>query len=481
MKSLVRFFVKTGGALPDSRESGAISLAETLIALSIGIVVLVVWTQSRLNQMEVDNARNAGQAIATYARAAATWLAKNPPTANGIYTVTDLQDCSDPNKQQFLSCTFGPATPIPYARTDSGNAITYGDLEVDVSITPTGSLGIIDYGVFRSGRDDNNDGLPDSRPDLAAAAFQTATEQTGAGVFDFFELVFAQPDPAAVILDPNNPSYDQSEVDNLARLQARVGSKATSDAPYLRLDGSNKMSGTLNFENGMQVKMDADKLVVQGPGDVAIQTTTGNLVVAGQVDSNGLQVSSAEIKQLRVDQPDGVSGVGFARLNQAPDIVRIDGELNTVSVRVTANEVKIRNNAQSTTSNRQEIHKNLTDLVDLSGKVSTNTRAIASNRGKIRKNTTDIANLPQNTETIEACTPSRASVISGNPGTLRCSGSCTDCGYWTGTSKTFSYKSRNLETLKCDSHTIKIYSDCCFVKTGDCHRYCGPYSQRHAC
>ncbi len=456
----------------DSLEKGAITLVETLIALTVGIVVLAVWTQSRLSQMEVDNARNAGRAIATYARAASTWLAESPPTSGGVYSIDDLQDCNNPIGRRFLSCTFGPETLIPYVRTDAGIPASYRDLEIEVSITPSGTLGLIDFGVFRSGDDDNNDGQPDSRPDLAAAAFQTATEQTGAGVLNFFELVFAEPDPATVIIDPNHPNYDTDAVDDLARLQARVGAQATGNAPFLRVDGANEMTGALSFDNGMQVNMDADNLIVQGPGDVAIQTVSGKLVVPGQVDTRVLQASAAQINQLRVDPADGVSGEGFERFNQAPDVVRIDNEIRTVSSQVTENRNAIGDNTEAIANNRRDIRKNFADLVDLSGKVDINTTNIAANRLRIGKNASDISKIVRKPTANQSCTPSRASVISANPGRLSCGGSCRSCGSWRGTSKTFTYKSRNLETLKCDNHSIKIYSSCCLVSNGNCDGWC---------
>ncbi|MYD77859.1 MAG: hypothetical protein F4239_02800, partial [Gammaproteobacteria bacterium] len=92
-------------------------MAETLIVLSIGITVLAVWAHGRLNEMEVDNARTAGRAIATFSRAAAVWLAEAPPTTSGIYTISELQECTDENGLRFLSCSFGSTTPIPYAST----------------------------------------------------------------------------------------------------------------------------------------------------------------------------------------------------------------------------------------------------------------------------------------------------------------------------------------------------------------------------
>ncbi len=325
----------------DLRDKGAITLVETLIVLAVGITILIVWAQTRLNQLEVENARNAGRAIAAYARAASTWLAESPPATDGIYNITNLQDCSNPAGVQFLPCSFSSATTVPYAQLNSNTPTTFGDLEIDVQISSAGTLGTIDFGVFRSGADSNGDGLPDSRPDLAAAAFRTASEETGAGVLEFFQLEFAEPDPAVVIVNVNNPNYDQDAVDDLARLQARIGALAAGDAPFLRLDGGNEMTGGVNFQNGMQVNMNASGLVVQGPGDVEVQTTTGDLKVAGRIDANTLQVSSAEFDQLKVDVPNGVSGAGFERLNQAPDVIRIDNDVTQLTVRVRDNEQNI--------------------------------------------------------------------------------------------------------------------------------------------
>ncbi len=451
-------------------QNGAISLAETLIVLSIGVTILAVWAQNRVSQIEISNAQNAGRAIATYARASSTWLAQSPPASSGNYTVAQLQDCDDPTGPRFLSCSFSSETPIPYARSDTGDALTYGDLEIDVSITPAGSLGVIDFGVFRSGDDANDDGLPDSRPDLAAAAFQTALEQTGAGVMDFFELMFVEPDPAAVIFDPDDPNYDPDQVDDLARLQARVGALATGNAPFLRIDGGNEMTDGLNFQNGMEVNMSAAGLIVEGPGDVEVNTTTGDLLVAGQVEADSLQASSAEFDLLEVEPVDGVSGDGFEKFNQAPDVVRIDTDINRLTSRVTVNEQDIQANMRAIASNQQEIRRNFSDIFDLTGRVNVNTAAIASNRQQIDQNTQDI--LDNITNPIQSCTPTRATVLAQNPGSLSCGGTCHACGTWVGISSVHAYRSRNLSTLGCDDHTIRIYSTCCLNSNGLCDGWC---------
>ena len=294
-------------------EKGAITIVETLIVLSIGLIALTVWAQAKLSEYQNSNAANAGRAIAAYSRAASVWLAENPPGADGTFTISDLQDCADPDGARYLSCTFGAQTPVVYARNDTGDPVNYGNLDIDVVITPEGATGVIDFGVFRAGDDENEDGLPDSRPDLASIAFQSAAEETGAGVLEFFEMMFARESPLGLEFDPDEASFDQAAIDDLSRLQARVGALA-GDAPFLRLDGANEMSAGINFDNGMQVNMDGVGLEFQGPGDVGVSTATGTLVVAQNIQTAALKSDSAVIDELTVEPLTGVKGAGFERL-----------------------------------------------------------------------------------------------------------------------------------------------------------------------
>ena len=96
------------------------------------------------------------------------------------------------------------------------------------------------------------------------------------------------------------PSFDQAAIDDLSRLQARVGALA-GNAPFLRLDGANDMSAGISFDNGMQVNMDGSGLDFQGPGDVGVSTTTGTLVVAQNIQTAALQSGSAVIDELTVE------------------------------------------------------------------------------------------------------------------------------------------------------------------------------------
>ena len=357
-------------------ERGAITIAETLIVLAIGLVALTVWAQAKLSELETANAANAGRAIAAYSRAASVWLAENPPAADGIFTISDLQDCADPVGARFLSCTFDNQTPIAYAQNDAGDPVNYGNLDIDVVLAPAGATGIIDFGVFRSGDDENEDGLPDSRPDLASIAFQTAAEETGAGVLGFFEMMFARESPLGVQFDPDEADFDQAAIDDLSRLQARVGAQA-GDVPFLRLDGANQMAAGISFNNGMQVNMDGGGLAFQGPGDVGVRTTTGTLVVEQNIQTAALQSDSAVFDELTVDPVNGVQGAGFERFNQAPDVVRIDGDVIRLTTRVQVNETDIGSNRQNTAANAVEITRLTGEVNDNLLRINTNRRNIA--------------------------------------------------------------------------------------------------------
>ena len=366
-------------------EKGVITIAETLIVLSIGLIALTVWAQAKLSEFQTANAANAGRAIAAYSRAASVWLAENPPAADGTFTISDLQDCADPNGARFLSCTFGAQTPIAYARNDTGDPVNYGNLNINVVITPAGATGIIDFGVFRSGGDENEDGLPDSRPDLASIAFQTAAEESGAGVLEFFEMMFVRESPIGLQFDPDEADFDQAAIDDLSRLQARVGAQA-GDAPFLRLDGANQMTAGITFNNGMQVNMDGGGLAFQGPGDVGVRTDTGTLVVAQNIQTAALQSDSAVFDELTVELPTGVQGAGFERFNQAPDVVRIDGDVIRLAARVQVNETDIG-------SNRQNIVRNAAEITRLTGEVQVNETDIESNRRNTAANAAGITRL----------------------------------------------------------------------------------------
>ena len=467
-------------AMLNHSESGAITIAETLIALAIGMIALTLWAHGRLNELEINSAKAAGRAIAVYSRAASTWLAENPPSTSDDFAIANLQDCDDQNGARYLSCGFGPRTQINFAYDSGGNRVNFGNLVIEVSVTSSGATGTIDFGVFRSGSDRNGDGLPDSRPDLAAIALETASEETGAGVLDFFELSFARDDPDGLIFDKKNVAFDQSEIDDLARLEARVGA-SVGDAPFLRLDGSNEMTSAVKFDNGMQVSMSGTGLTFEGPGDVEVQTTTGTLVVSSKLETPKLESDSAKFDSLTVDPVDGVEGEGFDRFDQTAEIDRIDGEFLKLISRVATNESSISDHA--------------TEITRLTGEVTDNTENIDSNREGISSNSETINDNTNRIKTLEdqdppttypLCTPSKREIISqsasdgyviyyelntnnGNCNTgVNCRAYDKCNNYVRGIIRTssplasnpVSYSVRNLSDLQCVTYRMNFYRRC---------------------
>ena len=467
-------------------EKGAITIVETLIVLSIGLIALTVWAQAKLSEYQNSNAANAGRAIAAYSRAASVWLAENPPAIDGTFTLTALQDCADPAGVRYLSCTFGAQTPVTYARNNTGDRVNFGNLSIDVDITSAGATGVIDFGVFRSGDDENEDGLPDSRPDLASIAFQTAAEETGAGVLDFFELVFARESPVGLEFDPTEPTFDQAAIDDLSRIQARVGALA-GDAPFLRLDGANEMSAGISFDNGMQVNMEGPGLEFQGPGDVGVSTDTGTLVVTQNIQTAALQTAalqsdSAVIDELTVEPLTGVKGAGFERLNQAPDVVRIDDDVIRLTSRVQTNETDIIANRQNITDNEIDINRLTGEVNDNETDITANRNSIDSHSGRLTRNSRRLSVLentpppPPPPPPSPICSPSLSSVQPSGYPSSSCNTSCNFCGTATGTytcsgsTTTVSYEDRDPYTLNCVTRSATFYSSrSCTQTPGACN------------
>ena len=350
-------------------ERGVITMAETLIVLGIAAAVAIIWITAKVTQMEAEAAALAGRSIAAYSRAAAEWLAEQPPAADGDFAIAALQDCADPNGARFLPCNFSADTPIPHVLDAGGDPATFGDLVIAVDVTPNGVNGDIDFGVFRGGDDENADGLPDSRPDLAAVAFRAASEETGAGVFEFFRLQFARADLTGLVTDPDDAAFDQDSWDDLSRLQAQVGAQV--DAPFLRVDGANEMNAGLTFNNGMQLNMQADGLEFQGAGQVGVQTLT-----ADTLETTTLTADASTTQSITVNPVAGVRGAGFDRLDQSADITRIDGELADHDTRITANLNSITVNTADIAANRSNIDNNRNNI-------TANRNNIAANRARL--------------------------------------------------------------------------------------------------
>ena len=463
-------------------ERGVITIAETLIVIGAGIAILITWTLHRNAELTSETARQTGRVIAAYSRAAAEWLSEAPPATAGDYGITELQDCTDPDGPRFLSCNYTTATRIPFAYGPAATPISLNELVIRVALTPDGAAGDIDFGVIRSGEDANDDGIPDSRPDLAAIAHRTASEETGAGVNDFFELTFARTDPTGLIFDSEDSSYDQAAIDDLARLQARVG--ATVNAPFLRTDGSNEMQAGITFDNGVMVGPSGSNLEITGPGDVVVNTATGSLT-ATVVTAAELSATTA----LTVDPADGVRGAGFDRLDQSQEVADNRRTIRSNQTSIATNESSINSNASRITSNRNRITTNEGRITSNEGRIASNEGSITSNRNRITSNTSGVTanrnRIASNESDISAlqntspppptqCVPTEATVRASLPsGTVFSQPSgCFGCGTWRYTTRSHTYYVRNLTTLNCESRTLRSYSNICLDSNGNCDGYC---------
>ncbi len=444
-------------------ERGVITMAEVLIVLGVAAAVAMIWTNAKLTEMEGEAAQLTGRNIAAYSRAAAQWLAEAPPAADGNFTIAALQDCAVPNGARFLPCDFNANSPLPHVLNAAGNPATFGDLTIVVDILPAGADGDIDFGVFRSGDDNNGDGLPDSRPDLAAIAFRAASEETGAGVFEFFRLQFARADLTGLVLDPTAPGFDQIEVDNLARLRAEIGAQV--DAPFLRVDGGNEMNAGLTFNNGMQINMQGGNLEFDGAGIVLADTLEANTL-----EANTLEADASTLQSVTVNPPAGVRGAGFDRLDQSADITRIDGTLADHDTRIMANAGRITANQNAIAANLASITTNQGDIATNRGRIATNQGDIAANRGRLsaveavnssqattlRRHAYEIGQLknrPVNPP-ITACTPTGPTLISQMTAAGWTKGIIDfNCEYCSLKTITHTYKSRDQGTLACDTHS----------------------------
>ena len=458
----------------ENKEKGAITIVETLVVLGVGIAVLMFYAVQQGDRLEVDGARAAGRDIANYTRAASVWIAESPPSTPGNYGIADLQDCADPAGARFLPCAFTENITIRYATNAAGEPVNFADLVIEATLPPEGPTGSIDFGVFRQGDDANDDGFPDPRPDLAAIALQHASEETPSGVFGYFSLQFAREDLAGLVTDPNDPSFDIAEVENVARIQATVGAHAAA-SPFLRVDGSNQMQSGITFVNGVQLNMNADRLEIDAPGGINFEADVriGNLL-AREIDATNLETQIATVSdELQVVEPDGAIGAGFDRLDQLADIVRIDGDVVRLSQDISANTAAI-------DQNRQDITSNIADVLALQTDVQGNRNQIVSNAANIEDMGIQVdllkdampTNLPP---AISVCAPLWATVKAEMSGLgyrsySNCGASCRPplypCPQAHGTrvclgpysANPVRYKSRDVSTLNCRNHTASFYT-----------------------
>lgn len=382
-----------------SKDRGAVTIVETMIVLAIGLAIVVVWAQQRAHQSQVDAAMQSGRAIADFSRAASTLLVENPPTTATTLTVNNLQECNNPAGLRFLSCAYSGDTTLPHIRDLDGDPVTFGDLTIDVQVLPQGPSGTIDFGVFRGNADTNGDGRLDARPDLAAIALNEARTETSAGVLGFFEITFARENPTGIEFDPTSTSYDPNEIDNLARVQVRVGANA-ADTPFLRRDGSNQMTGALTFQNAMSITPTPNGLTIAGTGDVRVEA--GELFADDGLTTTDLNMNTATVtNSLNLSDADGAQGDGFDRLDQADAVNRIDGEIDQIDEEVD----QINDDVGQISGKVNQLDSDITridgSIVQINSSVaSLDTRLLETNRSVSRTNT----NVARNRNTLNSLT-----------------------------------------------------------------------------
>ena len=458
----------------ENKEKGAITIVETLVVLGVGIAVLMFYAVQQGDRLEVDGARAAGRDIANYTRAASVWIAESPPSTPGNYGIADLQDCADPAGARFLPCAFTENITIRYATNAAGEPVNFADLVIEATLPPEGPTGSIDFGVFRQGDDANDDGFPDPRPDLAAIALQHASEETPSGVFGYFSLQFAREDLAGLVTDPNDPSFDIAEVENVARIQATVGAHAAA-APFLRVDGSNQMQSGITFVNGVQLNMSADRLEIDAPGGINFETDVRvENLSATDLTATTLETQTATVSdELQVIAADGVTGAGFDRLDQSDDIVRIDGDVVRLSQDIDLNSRAIDQNAANIASNAADTVMLQLDVQDNRNQIGINAQNINDVGTQVGQLMSDIEDMENGTNTeVSVCAPLWATVnnqmaAAGYRYYSYCGNSCTKgCPEWTGTYRCtgpsslnpVTYMRRDISTLNCETLTVNFYT-----------------------
>ena len=459
-----------------NKEKGAITIVETLIALSVGIAVLIMWAVQQGDRLEVDGARAAGRDIAAFTRAASIWIAEAPPATAGNYGIADMQDCADPAGARFLPCAYSGNTTLRYATNDIGEPVSFANLAIEVTLPPEGPTGTIDFGVFRHGEDTNDDGLSDSRPDLAAIALQHASEETAPGVFGYFALEFAREDLTGLVTDPTDPSFDLAEVENIARVQAQVGAHSAA-APFLRVDGSNQMQSGITFVNGVQLNMSADRLEIDAPGGINFETDVRvENLSATDITATTLETQTATVSnELQVVPADGVTGAGFDRLDQSPDIVRIDGDVVRLAQDIDLNSRAIDQNAANIASNAADTVMLQLDVQDNRNQIGINAQNINDVGTQVGQLISDIEDMENGTNTeVSVCAPLWATVnneleAAGYSYYSYCGQGCnkSGCPQWTGTYRCtgpssrnpVTYMRRNISTLNCETLTANFYNN----------------------
>ena len=463
------------------RQKGAVTVVESLIALTIGIAILIVWAQAQGHKVQVENAKHAGRMMAVYAQAASQYLLDNRPTVSRTLTITDLQNCANSKSaRQYLACTYGSDTSIPYATNSEGETLTFSNLFIVVDVTPNISIGTIDFGVFRSGNNDDEDTLPKARPDLAAIALQAAKNKFNSETQQFFEFSYKRNEFPELDPDDPNDQINQSELDELASIQANFDLNS-NELPFLRVDGSNQMEGAISFSNNMSIKPTDAGLIVEGKGDVEFNNTS--VILTANLNAQDAEATNfTATDSLTVNSEFGAKGEGFTHLDQRDEVSNLDGEILRIDQDMTQINSVIEKNSSDIEINTNLIQTNSTAI-------STNTSNIQTNFNNVTLNAEWIGNLqvqldnleiPPSASPVPDCIPTKSDVVVSyaelgfdvnNIDDYDCrtnSSICYDQDRRPASGIAETYQVRDLSTLECSTRSITFYAYCEVSRNDEC-------------
>ena len=143
-----------------NKEKGAITIVETLIALSVGIAVLIIVGSAARGPPGSRRRTCSGTGHSClYPRSV------DLDCGSAASHSRKLRDCRYAGlrgpQQEHVSCPAHTAELRPSATqpTISANPSVSPNLAIEVTLPPEGPTGTIDFGVFRHGEDTNDDGM----------------------------------------------------------------------------------------------------------------------------------------------------------------------------------------------------------------------------------------------------------------------------------------------------------------------------------
>ena len=235
------------------------------------------------------------------------------------------------------------------------------------------------------------------------------------------------------------------------------------------------MQSGITFVNGAQLNMSADRLDIASPGGINFETDVRvENLSATDLTATTLETQTATVSnELQVVPADGVTGAGFDRLDQSPDIVRIDGDVVRLAQDIDLNSRAIDQNAANIASNAADTVMLQLDVQDNRNQIGINAQNINDVGTQVGQLMSDIEDMENGTNTeVSVCAPLWATVnnqmaAAGYRYYSYCGDSCTKgCPEWTGTYRCagpsslnpVTYMRRDISTLNCETLIANFYT-----------------------